>query len=53
MMGIFHYADNIVTENMFAYRQLPHATAIERCVYTNQVANACRFSELPLIGMKP
>lgn len=47
------YADNIVSENMFAYRpNSPHATAIERCVYTNQVANACRFSELPLIGME-
>ena len=47
------YAGNIVTENMFAYRpNSPYATAIERCVYTNQIASACRFSELPLIGME-
>ena len=46
------YSDNIVSENMFAHNpSSPYKAAIERCVYTNQIATSCPFRELPLIGM--
>ncbi len=46
------YSENIVSENMFAFNSdSNYKSAIERCVYTNQINRSCDFSELPLIGM--
>jgi hypothetical protein len=46
------YAENIVSNNMFAYRaNSDYASALEQCVYNNTVAASCQFSTLPLIGM--
>ncbi len=47
----FPNSNLIVSADMFAYRpDSPYAAAIEGCVYTNQLAQTCRFSQLPLIG---
>lgn len=47
----FPNSNLIVSADMFAYKQdSPYAGALEGCVYTNQLASTCRFSQLPLIG---
>ena len=40
-----------VSTHMMPYRtNSPYAEALKACVYNNQVANSCSFSNLPLIG---
>lgn len=47
----FPNSDLIVSADMFAYRSdSPYASAIKACIYNNQLASTCRFSQLPLIG---
>ncbi len=49
--GYFPSNNLIVSADMFAYRpNSPYASALESCVYNNQISATCQFSVLPLIG---
>ena len=49
--GFFTRNGMIVTTQMRPYREnSPYATALQQCVYNNQISSSCRFSTLPLIG---
>ncbi|XOV78220.1 MAG: hypothetical protein ACFHVJ_14900 [Aestuariibacter sp.] len=44
-------AESVVYSEMFPYRNAsPYATALQNCVYNNQIDASCNFSQLPLIG---
>ncbi|QPG06881.1 PKD domain-containing protein [Salinimonas marina] len=50
VQGFFANNDIYPTDLMQAYRDGPYSQALERCVYTSELARSCRFSTLPLIG---
>jgi hypothetical protein len=53
--GLFYGNDTIISQDMHAYRETsPYKSALERCVYNNNIPNPpeCTFTELPLIGMQ-
>ena len=42
-----------VTSHMLAYRpNSPYASALEACVYNNELTSSCTFAQLPLIGQQ-
>lgn len=53
--GLFYGNGTIISQDMYAYRETsPYKSALERCVYNNNIPNPpeCTFTELPLIGMQ-
>lgn len=53
--GLFYGNGTIISQDMHAYRETsPYKSALERCVYNNNIPNPpeCTFTELPLIGMQ-
>lgn len=53
--GLFYGNGTIISQDMYAYRQTsPYKTALESCVYNNNIPNPpeCTFTDLPLIGMQ-
>ena len=51
--GYFPNNNLIVTSSMFSFNQnSPHASALESCVYNNNIAQTCSFGRLPLIGQE-
>jgi hypothetical protein len=47
------FAEDIVSTDVYPFIQdSPHSENLSRCVYNNQIASSCTFSDLPLIGQE-